>query len=67
MPRAITEIFQNINSCKENESFNIKASYFQIYQEDISDLLLPERTKLRIRENQERGIYIEGVSVWVVK
>jgi hypothetical protein len=33
----------------------------------ISDLLKPERTNLIIREDKKRGVYVEGLSEWVVR
>lgn len=33
----------------------------------ISDLLKPELTHLPIRESKRKGIYVEGLSEWVVR
>ena len=33
----------------------------------ISDLLKPERTNLVIREDRKRGVFVEGLSEWVVR
>lgn len=33
----------------------------------ISDLLKPERQNLVIREDRKRGVYVEGLSEWVVR
>ncbi|GFH17065.1 kinesin-like protein [Haematococcus lacustris] len=41
--------------------------YLQIYNEVISDLLKPERTNLAIREDRRRGVFVEGLSEWVVR
>jgi hypothetical protein len=45
----------------------VRASYLQIYNEVISDLLKPERTNLSIREDKKKGVYVEGLSEWVVR
>lgn len=45
----------------------MRASYLQIYNEVISDLLKPERTNLIIREDKRRGVFVEGLSEWVVR
>jgi kinesin family protein 3/17 len=45
----------------------VRASYLQIYNEIISDLLKPERTNLSIREDKKRGVFVEGLSEWVVR
>ena len=33
----------------------------------ISDLLKPERTNLVIREDRKRGVFVDGLSEWVVR
>lgn len=45
----------------------MRASYLQIYNEVISDLLKPEKTNLTIREDKRRGVFVEGLSEWVVR
>lgn len=47
--------------------FLVRASYLQIYNEQISDLLKPERNNLTIREDKKRGVFVEGLSEWVVR
>ena len=39
-------------------------TFFKI---QISDLLKPERNNLLIREDKKRGVYVDGLSEWVVK
>lgn len=43
------------------------ASYLQIYNELISDLLKTDWTSLGIREDKKRGIFVEGLSEWAVR
>ncbi len=45
----------------------VRASYLQIYNEVISDLLKVERTSLQIREDKKKGVFVEGLSEWVVR
>jgi hypothetical protein len=45
----------------------VRLSYLQIYNEVISDLLRPERTNLVIREDRRRGVFVDGLSEWVVR
>jgi hypothetical protein len=45
----------------------VRASYLQIYNEAISDLLKPDRTNLSIREDRRRGVFVDGLSEWVVR
>ena len=68
IPRATEEIFDFIeNAVSERKKFLVRASYLQIYNEVISDLLKPERTSLQIREDKRRGVFVEGLSEWVVR
>lgn len=68
IPRAIEQIFTHIqSSVSPRMRFLVRASYLQIYNEVISDLLKPERTNLIIREDKKRGVYVEGLSEWVVR
>lgn len=39
----------------------VRASYLQIYNEVISDLLKPEKTNLVIREDRKRGVFVDGL------
>jgi len=68
IPRSIEEIFNYIESFSSHETkFMVRASYLQIYNESISDLLKPEKTSLQIREDKKRGVFVEGLSEWAVR
>lgn len=45
----------------------VRASYIQIYNDTISDLLRPDRSNLQIREDKRKGIYVENVSEWAIR
>ncbi|KAJ1400249.1 P-loop containing nucleoside triphosphate hydrolase protein, partial [Ochromonadaceae sp. CCMP2298] len=68
IPRAIEQIFGHIRQhASARTRFLVRASYLQIYNETISDLLKPQRSNLTIREDKRRGVYVEGLSEWVVR
>ena len=68
IPRAIEQIFGHIRKhASPRMRFLVRASYLQIYNEAISDLLKPERSNLTIREDKKRGVYVDGLSEWVVR
>jgi hypothetical protein len=68
IPRAIEQIFRHIqSSVSPRMRFLVRASYLQIYNEVISDLLKPERFNLHIREDKKKGVFVEGLSEWVVR
>ena len=61
-------IFEHIRTCTDgSKRFLVRASYLQIYNESISDLLKAERSALAVREDRRRGLYVEGLSEWVVR
>ena len=66
--RTIEDIFTYIEqTSNENTKFIIRASYLQIYNESISDLLKPEKKNLQIREDKKKGIYVDLLSEWAVR
>ena len=68
IPRAIEQIFGHIQmNGGPKRQFLVRASYLQIYNEQISDLLKPERSNLTIREDKRRGVFVDGLSEWVVR
>mmetsp|Transcript_5285 Transcript_5285/g.9374 ORF Transcript_5285/g.9374 Transcript_5285/m.9374 type:complete len:798 (-) Transcript_5285:510-2903(-) len=74
VPRAIEQIFSYIQEeASAHKRFLVRASYLQIYNDVIYDLLKPSNTSgLQIREDdknkhQSKGVYVEGLSEWVVR
>ena len=63
IPRAFDYIFEKVKEDKEHK-YNIMVSFIQIYLESIQDLLEPTNKDIRIREDPEQGVYLEGVQ-WV--
>lgn len=50
------------------KQYLVRASYLEIYMEDIRDLLSKDQSrKLAIRESPDTGIYVEDLSSIVVK
>jgi hypothetical protein len=63
IPRAFDYIFEQTKQDKEHK-YNILISFIQIYIEQIQDLLDPSKKDIRIREDPDNGVYLEGVT-WV--
>ena len=60
IPRAFDYIFDEMSKDTEHK-YNISISFIQIYLESIQDLLEPKNREIRIREDPEQGVYLEGV------
>ena len=68
IPRAIHEIFAHISLRQgPRTKFLVRASYAQVHNEVVSDLIRPDRTHLSIREDERKGVYVEGLSEWIVR
>ncbi|XP_064161277.1 kinesin-like protein KIF17 isoform X1 [Anguilla rostrata] len=66
IPRAFEHIFESIQ-CAEDTKFLVRASYLEIYNEEIRDLLGTEtKQKLELKEHPERGVYVRDLSMHTV-
>lgn len=62
IPRAFEHLFESVQ-CAENSKFLVRASFLEIYNEDIRDLLGPNtKQKLELKEHPEKGVYVKGLS-----
>ena len=58
--RAFDHVFETV-SVSEATKFLIRASYLEIYNEEIRDLLATNvRAKLDLKEHPEKGVYVNG-------
>jgi kinesin family protein 5 len=60
IPRALDHVFQYISRSAEDMEFVVKVSLIEIYMERIRDLFDPSKTDLKIREDKNKGIWIEN-------
>jgi len=62
--RVLEYIFQEFDRRKEEHgmSFVCRCSFLEIYREQITDLLEPTNTGLQVREDANRGIYVEKLN-----
>ncbi|KAK2779995.1 Kinesin [Onygenales sp. PD_12] len=66
IPRTCEDLFQRIESSESpNISYNVRVSYFEVYNEHVRDLLVP-RTEtpyyLKIRESPTDGPYVKDLT-----
>ncbi|XP_069935275.1 kinesin-like protein KIF17 isoform X6 [Oryctolagus cuniculus] len=66
IPRAFEHVFESVQ-CAENTKFLVRASYLEIYNEDVRDLLgANTKQKLELKEHPEKGVYVKGLSMHTV-
>ncbi|CAM4528769.1 unnamed protein product [Lepidochelys olivacea] len=67
VPNSFEHVFTHI-SRSQNQQYLVRASYLEIYQEEIRDLLAKDQNKkLEMKENPETGVYIKDLSSFVTK
>lgn len=52
----------NIIICR----FLVRVSYFEIYNEEIRDLLTKNSTKLEVKERPDVGVFVKDLSTYIV-
>ncbi|XP_018425011.1 PREDICTED: kinesin-like protein KIF14 [Nanorana parkeri] len=72
IPRFCNQLFSRIQATKQQISFHLEMSYFEVYNEKIHDLLVfksdneQKKQALRVREHPLLGPYVEDLSTNVV-
>ena len=69
IPRSFAHIFDMIATrASEEREFLVRASYLEIYNEEIRDLLCKNtQNKLEIKDSQDTGVYVRDLTSYVVK
>lgn len=68
MPRSFMDIFRRIESDSDQTQFLIRASYLEIYQEEIRDLLSKNpKNRLDLHERSDQTVYVKDLSFFAVK
>ncbi|XP_060931251.1 kinesin-like protein KIF3B isoform X2 [Limanda limanda] len=67
IPNSFEHIFTHI-SRSQNQQYLVRASYLEIYQEEIKDLLSKNQAhRLELRERPDTGVYVKDLSSFVTK
>ncbi|XP_063957114.1 kinesin-II 95 kDa subunit [Lytechinus pictus] len=67
IPNSFEHIFTHI-ARTQNQQFLVRASYLEIYQEEIRDLLAKDQNKrLDLKERPDTGVYVKDLSSFVTK
>ncbi|XP_034177955.1 kinesin-like protein 68D [Osmia lignaria lignaria] len=67
IPRSFEHIFNHIGR-SENMQYLVRASYLEIYQEEIRDLLHPDQSlRFELKEKPDTGVFVKDLSTSVCK
>lgn len=71
IPRTCEDLFERIEDSQSPDvSYNVRVSYFEVYNEHVRDLLVPRTDPpyyLRIRESPSEGPYVKDLTEVTVK
>eukprot|EP01082_Thalassiosira_pseudonana_P012027 g9840.t1 g9840 contig4:695820-698217(-) len=69
IPNTFEHIFDHIALNGSKDKYLVRASYFEIYNEEIKDLLLskPQTGGLELKESADSGVYVKDLTSTVVK
>lgn len=70
IPNAFDHIFTHISRSQSDKQYLVRASYLEIYREEIRDLLIPNAGSTRgleLRESPETGVYVQDLTSCVCK
>ena len=68
MPRAFDDIFRSIESDSDQTQFLVRASYLEIYNEEVRDLLSKNpKNRLELHEKVDSGVYVKDLSYFAAK
>ena len=66
IPRMVHNVFNQILQAPADIEFTVKVSMIEIYMEKIKDLIIPTKVNLNVREDKNKGLYIEDLSEYYV-
>ena len=68
IPHAFDHIFGFIDEKEGNTKFLVRASYLEIYNEEIRDLLSNKgKAKLNLSESKDKGVFVKNLTMIIVK
>lgn len=67
IPNSFIHIFSHIAQAKEDTKFLVRVSYYEIYNEEVRDLLgKDQRIRLEVKERPDIGVYVKDLSSYIV-
>lgn len=63
IPNSFSHIFERIAAEADNKQFMVYASYLEIYNEEIRDLLAPDpKNRLELKETVDAGVFVKDLT-----
>lgn len=62
VPRAAQHVFDHIRDGVDGSEFVLRCSLFEVYREQLRDLLDPANPNLRIKETPRQGVFVDGLA-----
>nr|KAF7425204.1 hypothetical protein H0235_007642 [Vespula pensylvanica] len=67
IPNTFAHIFGHIAKADENQKFLVRATYLEIYNEEVRDLLGKDQSsRLEVKERPDIGVFVKDLSGYVV-
>lgn len=66
LPRAFDQIFEHISS-SSGAQFLVRASFLEIYNDNVLDLLNEGKEGLDLKEDPDKGVYVKDLKLCPVK
>lgn len=68
IPNTFDHIFQAITDDKSGKEYLVRASFLEIYKEEVRDLLSKTpKQKLDLKQHPKKGVYVKGLTTHAVK
>ena len=67
MPNSFHYIFDKVAAAHANIKFLVRASFLEIYLDDVYDLLNPDKRKrMEVKESKDKGVFVKDLSEYAV-
>ncbi len=68
IPNAFQQIFDRVALAAEGVQFLVRASYLEIYNEEVRDLLAKDpKNRLDLKENVDSGVYVKDLTSFIAR
>lgn len=62
----MVDLYKQMGECKDKFSIELGISYLEVYNENVQDLLNPDKKSLHLREDTSRGVIVAGMKLEVI-